>query len=245
MHTPRLALRRLLLIGSAALATALSSAGTLDLLEKGPLEAFRPVKSWRGVTEVSAVPDKTEFKVSGEGPILVNGTTKRDRAPYLLTKEEFGDVRIELEFMIPKGSNAGVYVMGRYEVQILDSFGKKGTLRGGDMGGIYQRWDASKPKGQQGFGGVPPKENASKAPGEWQTFDITFRAPQFDQDGKKTRDATFEKVIVNGKLVQENASTTGPTRSSPLTGDAAKGPIAIQGDHGPIAIRSYRVTPLD
>ena len=97
----------------------------------------------------------------------------------------------------------------------------------------------------QGFGGVPPKENASKAPGEWQTFDITFRAPRFDQDGTKTRDATFEKVIVNGKLVQENASTTGPTRSSPLTGDAAKGPIAIQGDHGPIAIRSYRVTPLD
>jgi ketosteroid isomerase-like protein len=75
-------------------------------------------------------------------------------------------------------------------------------------------------------------------------MEIVFRAPRFDESGKKIRDATFEKVLVNGQLVQENATTGGHTRSAPFEGDAATGPIAIQGDHGPIAIRSYKVTPL-
>ena len=237
-------IRLSLAVGLAVLATLSSPARSQDLLKDGTLDSFRPVKGWRGVAEVSAVPNETAFQIGGEGRIIVNGSTRKERAPYLVTKEEHGDVRVELEFMIPKGSNAGVYLMGRYEVQILDSFGKTKTLHGGDMGGIYQRWDETRPNGK-GFGGVPPKVNASKAPGEWQTFEITFRAPKFDEAGKKVSDATFEKVLVNGHLVQENASTTGPTRSSPLQGEAPKGPIAIQGDHGPIAIRRFRVSPID
>jgi hypothetical protein len=86
--------------------------------------------------------------------------------------------------------------------------------------------------------------NAAKAPGEWQTMEITFRAPRFSFDGKKLKDATFEKVIINGQLVQQNASTNGPTRSAPLEGESTRGPIAIQGDHGPVAIRRYEVTRL-
>jgi hypothetical protein len=214
-----------------------------DLLRKGALESFRPAEGWRGVAEVRAVEGKTEFETGGEGLILVNGDTKAAKAPYLLTRDEFGDVRIELEFMVPKGSNSGVYVMGRYEVQILDSFGRP-RVGSGDLGGIYQRWDPARPKDQQGFEGVAPKTNAAKAPGEWQTLDIHFRAPRFDDAGVKLSDATFEKVFVNGVLVQENATTSGPTRSSPFEDDAARGPIAIQGDHGPIAIRAFRVTPL-
>lgn len=76
-------------------------------------------------------------------------------------------------------------------------------------------------------------------------MEIVFRAPRFDETGKKLKDAMFEKVLVNGQLVQENAATTGHTRSAPLEGDAKTGPIAIQGDHGPIAIRSFKVTPLE
>ncbi len=226
--------------GSFALCAPVQSQ---ELLRDRVLEAFRPVEGWRGVAEVAAVPEKSEFKSSGDGRIVVNGDSKDLKIPYLITKDEYGDVRIELEFMVPKGSNSGVYVMGRYEVQILDSFGRP-RFGSGDLGGIYERFDPSRPKEKQGFEGTPPKVNAAKAPGEWQKMEILFRAPRFDASGKKTRDATFEKVLVNDVLVQENATTTGPTRSAPMEGDAARGPIAIQGDHGPIAIRSFRVTPM-
>jgi len=192
---------------------------------------------------VEAVEGKCEFTLEGEGKVLVNVASREQKAAYLMTKEEFGDVKIELEFMVPKNSNAGVYVMGRYEVQILDSYGRE-RFGSGDLGGIYQRFDPTLPKDKQGFGGIKPKVNAAKAPGEWQTMEIVFRAPRFGSSGKKIKDATFEKVVVNGVLVQENASTGGHTRSAPFEGDAARGPIAIQGDHGPIAIRSYKVTPL-
>ena len=217
---------------------------TRELLRHGPLAEFRPVEGWHGVARVEAVPEKPEFRKNGEGGILINVGDKKDKAPYLLTKSEYGDARVALEFMVPKGSNAGVYLMGRYEVQILDSFGKA-KFGSGDLGGIYQRWDPARGKGKEGFEGIAPKTNAAKAPGEWQTMEIIFRAPRFDDAGKKLTDARFEKVLVNGTLVQENATTTGPTRSSPLEGEAARGPIAIQGDHGPIAIRSFRVTSLD
>ncbi len=218
-------------------------AETRDLM-KDTLAEFREVQHWRGVSEVSAVADKCEFEVKGEGKILVNSTTKDKTLPYLMTKEEFGDVKIELEFMVPKGSNAGVYVMGRYEIQILDSFGRE-KFGSGDLGGLYQRWDPNRPKARQGYEGTAPKVNAAKTPGEWQTMEIVFRAPRFDESGKKLKDATFEKVLVNGQLVQENVATSGPTQSAPFEGDAKAGPIAIQGDHGPIAIRSYKVTPLE
>lgn len=217
---------------------------TQNLLHDGPLAEFQPVANWHGVAKVEAEPGKPGLLSDGEGKILINATDKQTKAPYLLTKSRYGDARVELEFMIPKGSNAGVYMMGRYEVQILDGFGKT-KVGSGDLGGIYQRWDPARGKGKEGFEGIAPKVNAAKAPGEWQTMKIIFRAPLFDEAGKKTADASFEKVLVNGVLVQENATTTGPTRSSPLEGEEALGPIAIQGDHGPIAIRNFRVTSLD
>lgn len=214
-----------------------------DFLKGKPLDSFRPVSAWRATGEVAAVEGKTEITLKGEGPVLVNGPTTDKSIPYLVTRAEFRDVRVQLEFMVPKDSNAGVYLMGRYETQIFDSFGRK-RFGSEDLGGIYQRWDPSRPVGQQGFGGIAPKVNAAKPPGEWQTMEIVFRAPRFAEDGKKLRDATFEKVLVNGVLVQENATTTGPTRSAPFEGEAATGPVAIQGDHGPVAIRKFQVTPL-
>jgi len=232
------------IVGVIGLVPVVGAVETRDLLKNGALDGFREVALWRGVSEVSAVAEKCEFEVKGEGKILVNSTTKSEKAPYLLTKEEFGDVKIELEFMVPKGSNAGVYVMGRYEIQILDSFGRA-KFGSGDLGGLYQRWDPNRPKARQGYEGTAPKVNAAKQPGEWQTMEIVFRAPRFDEAGKKFKSATFERVTVNGQLVQENVATTGHTQSAPLEGDAKVGPIAIQGDHGPIAIRSYKVTPLE
>lgn len=220
-----------------------SVAQAQDLLQHGVLDAFRPVNKWRGGAEVTAVPEKMNLDVKGEGKILFNSTAKDLTVPYLMTKAEYGDVRVEMEFLIPKGANAGVYLMGRYEVQIFDSFGRE-KIDYADLGGIYQSWDPTLSQKQPGFGGTAPKVNAAKAPGEWQTLDITFRAPRFDDTGKKTTDPVFEKVLVNGVLVQENITVPGPTRSSPLSVDAPKGPLTIQGDHGPIAIRKLRVTSL-
>lgn len=220
-----------------------STALSRELVTEKPLESFRPVAGWSAVEKVDAVSGETAVTKAGEGRILVNSTKPDKSVPYLMTKDDYGDVRVELEFMVPKESNSGVYVMGRYEVQILDSFGHK-KVGSGDLGGIYERWDPARPKDKQTYEGTAPKTNAAKAPGEWQTLDITFRVPRFSHTGAKTRDATFEKVLLNGVLVQENATTSGPTRSSPLEGETTRGPIAIQGDHGPVAIRSFRVTPL-
>ncbi len=219
-----------------------------ELLSGEVLNNFQPVKrdKWKRVTEVTAVPDKNaiEVKGEGEGTILVNWSPKSKRAPYLVTVGEFGDVQVHFEFMVPKGSNSGIYLMGRYEIQILDSFGVKPPTFS-DLGGLYQRWDTKRGKGKAGYEGVAPRVNAAKAPGQWQTIDIDFRAPRFDDKGNKIENARFIKVQVNGKTVHENQPVTGPTRAHPLEGEVATGPIAIQGDHGPIAIRSFQVRAIE
>ena len=136
---------------------------------------------------------------------------------------------VELEFMIPKGSNSGVYLMGEYEVQIIDSFGKPDDqLKPGDMGGIYTF--------------AAPKKNATKKPGEWQKFVIEFQAPKFEGD-KKTANAKFVKVTFNDVVIHENVEMKGQTPGG-LTGkEAATGPLMFQGDHGPVAFRNIKITP--
>jgi hypothetical protein len=131
---------------------------------------------------------------------LVMRERAKDEAPDLVnwkaggcdiyTEEKFGDVHLELEFMVPKGSNSGIYLMGEYEVQVLDSYGKADDkLTQGDLGALYS---AAK----------PPK-NAAKKPGEWQKFVIDFRAPKFEGD-KKVANATFVKVVLNDVVLHEN-----------------------------------------
>jgi hypothetical protein len=145
------------------------------------------------------------------------------------TEATWGDCLIEVEVMVPKGSNSGIYVMGEYEVQVLDSFGKE-KVGQGDMGGLYAA--------------AAPKLNASKAPGEWQKFSIDFRAPKFGADGKRSAPAKFVKVELNGQTIHENVEMKGPTPGG-LTGkEAAAGPILLQGDHGPVAYRNFKVTPV-
>lgn len=148
----------------------------------------------------------------------------------IYTEEKFGDVRLEVEFMVPRGSNSGVYLMGEYEVQVLDSYGKPDAqLTQGDLGAIY--------------GAAPPKKNAAKKPGEWQKFVIEFQAPRFE-NGKKTANARFRRVELNGVVLHENVEMKGPTPGG-LTGrEAATGPLLFQGDHGPVAYRNIVITPL-
>ncbi|MEM6916045.1 MAG: DUF1080 domain-containing protein, partial [Verrucomicrobiota bacterium] len=190
----------------------------------------------------SEMEKKWDSVQAGEG-ILYNG--KEGKTSNMRTVESFGDVELYAEFMIPKSSNSGIYFMERYEIQILDSFGKPDKdLKHGDCAGIYERWDETKEKNEEkGFEGTPPSTNASGAPGSWQTYRIHFRAPRFDADGNKIENARFLRVEHNGTLVHENAEVTGPTRGG-QSGEIAEASLKIQGDHGPIAFRKLVVTRM-
>ncbi len=169
---------------------------------------------------------------------MVNGKGGRDT--NLFSKQQHGDVEAHIEFTVPKGSNSGVYFQGRYEIQVFDSYGVQ-DVQSSDCGGIYKRYNE---KEGFGFEGHPPRVNASLAPGEWQTYDVIFRAPRFDKDGKKIEDARFVKVVHNGKVIHENATTTGPTRAAAFQDEKPMGPLMIQGDHGPVAYRNVRIKPI-
>jgi hypothetical protein len=162
------------------------------------------------------------------------------RTSNLLTRVEFGDVELHVEFCISKASNSGVYLMGRYEVQIYDSFGKEvDQYPGIECGGLYPRWIDNK-----NVDGHSPRVNASRPPGQWQTFDITFRAPRFDRDGRKVANATFVKVVHNGQVIHENVEISGPTRAAAFEHDEKPtGPLMLQGDHAPVAFRNIHVKP--
>jgi hypothetical protein len=169
--------------------------------------------------------------------VIVNGDGKTRN---LFSRLTHGDVELHVEFLVPKGSNSGVYLQGRYEVQVFDSFGVAAPKHS-DCGGIYQRWrEADK----QGFEGRPPRTNASRAPGEWQTFAIVFRAPRFGPDGSKTANARFDRVVHNGVVIHEAVEVSGPTRAAAWEDERSEGPLMLQGDHGPVAYRDLRLRRL-
>ncbi|WP_236973483.1 3-keto-disaccharide hydrolase [Membranihabitans maritimus] len=204
----------------------------------------KPADNWQNASDVwwgmGDLADEEKI-VNGEG-VLVNVPTEENRG-HLLTRESYGDIELELDFMMAPESNSGIYLMGRYEVQLLDSW-KKEFPGHYDCGGIYQRWDENREEGQKGFEGVPPLVNASRAPGLWQHLRIFFRAPQFDENGNKIKNARFEKVYLNGLLVQSQVEVGGPTRSSFYSDEKELGPLMVQGDHGKVALRNIKISSL-
>ena len=203
------------------------------------LKIFNPQRGWGSVENVSTAGSELLIIASTDPPVFTNATSPKN-AGYLQTLQKFGDCTIETEFLIPTGSNSGIYLQGRYEIQILDSHGKE-KVGYGDMGGLYRRWDNK--RDPKGFDGVAPLVNAANPAGEWQKMIIKFRAPRLGKDGKVLEHARFISVHLNGKLVQKNVEAKGPTRSAQRTDWAAKDHIFIQGDHGPIAFRKFEVTP--
>ncbi len=228
----------LLALAAAAWVAGGCAECTQVILGKGDLSNFRtPTGTWQPTADVrlnTADPKRLDL-VPGVGAI-VNGA--EGRTSDILTTAEYGDVRVSYEFCIPKASNSGVYFMGRYEVQILDSYGVA-QPKHSDCGGIYERWADGK-----GFEGTPPRVNASRPPGEWQTAEVVFRAPRFDAGGRKVENARFKRVTLNGVEIHENVEVTGPTRSAHYSDEKSYGPLMIQGDHGPVAVRKLKITPL-
>ena len=169
-----------------------------------------------------------------DGAMQVNGTGDIE------TKGEFGDCQLHIEWATPnptKGDsqgrgNSGVFFFGRYEVQVLDSY-ENPTYADGQAAALY--------------GQTPPMVNACRKPGEWQTYDIVFRAPRFGADGKVMEPARAT-VLHNGILVHHDQPLLGHTahRSLPsYEAHAPKGPIRLQ-DHGdPVRFRNVWIRPLD
>ena len=207
------------------------------------MSAFRPIKeNWSIVGGVSSNIDQVNVMTTQAGTgILV---CKHEIGKYgidkdLLTVMEHGDLDIDLDFMIAKGSNSGIYLQGRYEIQLFDSWGKK-TAKYNDCGGIYERWDDSKPEGSKGYQGTAPRINVAKAPGLWQNIKISFQAPRFDADGKKVSNAKILSIILNEVLIHENVELTGQTRGALVDNEVALGPLRFQGDHGNVAFRNIK-----
>lgn len=204
------------------------------------LDAFeKPGSNWQVCSDAIADVNKSEHlkPVKGTG-VLANQPDKKNQS-HLVTKEQWGDMELELEFMMARHSNSGVYLQGRYEIQLYDSWTKIHPAAI-DCGAIYFRWSPER----QNYEGRAPSVNASRAPGLWQKLQIRFRAPRFDAFGKKIANARFEEVYLNGTLVQEDVDVTGPTRSSLFEDEKPMGPIMIQGDHGPVAIKNIRYRSL-
>ncbi|MFP4060439.1 MAG: DUF1080 domain-containing protein [Bacteroidales bacterium] len=142
------------------------------------------------------------------------------------TKQSFGDIQLHVEWRSPtevKGEgqgrgNSGVFLMGRYEVQVLDSYDNK-TYVNGQAGSIYKQY--------------PPLVNACRKPGEWQTYDIVFKAPRFDEDEKLLKPA-YITVIHNGVLIQDHVELKGTTKyigEPDYEAHPGKLPLGLQ-DHG-------------
>lgn len=192
---------------------------------------------WTLAGTVSMDPkDNSKLAFEPGEEIWVNGPA--GKTVDLHSSKKHRDAEVHIEFMVPKGSNSGVYLQSRYEVQIFDSWGVE-EPKYSDCGGIYQRW-----KDNNGFEGHPPGVNASRPPGEWQTLRVVFRAPRFDSAGIKSENARFVEVVHNGIVIHKDVEVTGPTRAASFDDEVGTGPLMIQGDHGPIAIREVRIKRL-
>lgn len=158
----------------------------------------------------------------------------------LRTKRSFGDVQLHVEFALPTPpdgvgqgrGNSGVFLMSRYEIQVLDSW-KNHTYADGQAGAIY--------------GQSPPLVNASLPPGEWQAYDVVFRRPRFRPDGELVSPARLT-VFHNGVLVQDNHEAWGPTRwlqYLSYEGHPDRAPLSLQDHANPVRFRNIWLRELD
>lgn len=173
--------------------------------------------------------------------VLVDGVMESVKnAGYVFTRESFGDCQLHIEWMSPQKvegdsqgrGNSGVFLMGRYEVQVLDSFNNR-TYADGSAASIY--------------GQFPPLVNASRGPGEWQSYDIVFRRPRFDSHGNVLSPPRVT-VLHNGVVVQDATEPFGPTSwlvPGKFDHHADQLPLSLQ-DHGnPVRYRNIWIRRLD
>lgn len=203
------------------------------------LDAFRATSAnWivaAGVTPGRILPVALP-PLPGAG-VLMNRPSPGATGP-LFTTWEHGDLDLSFDVLLPKGARAGIYLMGRYEVRLADSWGTRSAALT-DLGALPPRWDVTRGAGREAVGGTPPRQNASRAPGLWQHIDISFRAPRFDGH-RKIANARFARVTVNGVVVHENVEVAGPSRDAAFDDERPTGPLMFPGDRGALGLRNVR-----
>jgi hypothetical protein len=228
-------------LGASAPGTPQPESGWIDLMKPDVWKRVDP--GWIVTDDVKLDPEKNnrlKAEKKDAGRVWVNG--EKGRLPDLVTKQDFGDCEAHVEFLIAKGSNAGIKFHAVYEIQILDSFGTKRELSGDSMGGIYPRADQS--KGYRHIDkGIAPKVNAAKPAGEWQALDVVWRSPRFDAKGEKVANAVVVKAVLNGQVIHEGQELKTPTGANWTRKETATGPFMLQADHGPVAFRHVRIKP--
>jgi len=156
-------------------------------------------------------PNNFKWQVKKEGDDSIMWTPG---GANIVSEQKFGDFKLHVEFRVPEHGNSGVYLRGRYEIQVADS--SEGAPSGGGSGAIYER--------------ILPSKNVCKKPGEWQTYDITLSGQ-------------YVTLVFNGEKVIDNAEIPGMTGGAIDNNDLEPGPIYLQGDHGKIEYRKITITP--
>ena len=182
-----------------------------------PKLAYNENPVWGDAQPLFNGKDLDGWQAKGENQWVVkNGIlTNEKKGANLVSNEKFNDFKLHLEFRYPEESNSGIYLRGRYELQIADNFGMEPSSI--LFGGIY------------GF--LTPNEMAAKKAGEWQEYDITLI-------GRRVT------IVANGKEIITNQNIPGMTGGALDNNEAEAGPFLIQGDHGPVEFRSIVVTPV-
>jgi hypothetical protein len=139
-----------------------------------------------------------------------------DKGVDILTEQDFGDFELHIEYLVPEDSNSGIYLRGRYELQILDSLGKTYSYPA-ENGALYNQKNVD--------------VEASKPAGEWQTVDVTLKGMNLT-------------VFLNGTKIHDNVTIKGPTGGQLGDDNPPKGPLMLQGDHGPVQFRNIRIQEL-
>jgi hypothetical protein len=171
-----------------------------------PIFNGKNLDGWQAIGREDRIEKQSQWMVE-------NGVMKSPKSgANIKTSQTFNDFKLHVEFRVPEGSNSGVYLRGRYEVQIMDSYGKEPSVS--DLGAIY------------GF--IQPLELNAKKPGEWQSFDITLVG-------------RIVTVALNGKTVIYKDEIPGVTGGAIDSNEAEAGPIMFQGDHGPIEFRNITI----
>ena len=181
------------------------------------------------------------WEKTNEGPLkwpIKDGVLYSTLGFSARSKQEFNDFQLHVEFKTPEKvegksqgrGNSGIFLQGRYELQVLDNYNNP-TYVDGMVGSIYKQ--------------AIPLANPSRPPGEWQTYDIVYQAPRFNKAGMMT-DYAYVTVLLNGVLVQNHAAIRGTTEyiGYPKVTPHGAGPILLQ-DHGnPVGFRNIWVRPL-
>lgn len=205
---------------------------------------FEANTQWQTVGNVRLSQDKKSFDFEPGQDVLLN-RSKDDlsaKGNRLTTKQEYKDLHFKVDLNITPATSSGIYFLDRYRINITDIYERRQWWANG-MGGVHPRFDEERE--WKKFDGVGAKENSSKPPGEWQTLEVNFKAPRFDQDGYKTEYAQFISVKLNDVVIHQNQILTGPGRFAGKLNESSFGAITFLGDSAPIVFKNLVIEERD